>query len=146
MDHFTASVSSGLLRLHWASGTFISYDIAVQAARALESLSGGQALPLLVNVMGVTGLAPEARAGMNAYRGFSVVALVGDHPMGTVLTAFAQQSLSPTAYFTAERDALAWLTRQLGSGPRTVEAWKPDPSGTEQAGPDEKPGTSGRNQ
>ncbi len=141
MDTFTASFSSGLLRLHWAPGTFITYEIAVQAARVLEKLSDGQTLPLLVDVGGVTGLAAEARAGMNAYRGFSIIALLGDHPVGTVLAAFAQQSSTRTEYFTHEKDALRWLARQNVREQRTAIARKPEasaPSGhtTEQSIPE----------
>ncbi|TLM84724.1 STAS/SEC14 domain-containing protein [Pseudarthrobacter sp. NamE5] len=114
MDSFTASCHDGLLRLQWGPGVFITYEMAVRAARALEGLSGGRTLPILVDITGVTGLSPEARAGMNAYRGFSHTALVGDHPMGTVLAAFAQQSPTPSAYFTTEPDALRWLSEQSG--------------------------------
>ncbi len=125
MDSFTASHESGVLRLHWRPGLFVTYETAVQAARTLEGLAAGQTLPILVDITGVTGLSPEARAGMIAYRGFSVVALVGDHPMGTVLAAFARQSPTPSAYFTNQPDALQWLAEQSGhamapgSAPRT---------------------------
>lgn len=114
MDSFTASHEDGFLRLHWRPGVFVTYETAVQAARTLEGLSGGQALPILVDITGVTGLSPEARAGMIAYRGFSVVALVGDHPMGTVLAAFARQSPIPSAYFTSQQEAMQWLSEQNG--------------------------------
>ncbi len=129
MDKFSASFSTGLLRLRWAPGTYITYEIAVQAARVLEKLGGGQALPLLVDIGGVTGLAAEARAGMNAYRGFSVIALLGDHPVGTVLAAFAKQSLTPTAYFTDEEEALRWLAQQNGHEQQTVLTRKSEASG-----------------
>lgn len=128
MDKFAASFSSGLLRLHWAPGTFITYEIAVQAARVLEKLGRGQTLPLLVDVGGVTGLAAKARTGMNAYRGFSIIAILGDHPVGTVLAAFAKQSLTPTAYFTDEESARRWLTQQNGREQRTALTRKPDVS------------------
>jgi len=49
---------------------------------------------------------------MNAYRGFSAVALIGEGSMGKVVTAFSQRSLTPTAYFTNEVDALDWLSGQ----------------------------------
>ena len=114
MESFTASHEGGFLRLHWAPGVFVTYETAVRAARTLEGLSGGQALPILVDITGVTGLSPEARAGMIAYRGFSVVALVGDHPMGTVLAAFARQSPTPSAYFTSQPEAVQWLSEQIG--------------------------------
>jgi len=114
MDSFTASRKDAFLRLHWAPEVFVTYETAVRAARALEGLSGGQALPILVDITGVTGLSPEARAGMIAYRGFSLVALVGDHPMGTVLAAFARQSPTPSAYFTSQPEALQWLSEQSG--------------------------------
>ena len=125
MDSFTASQESGILRLQWRPGVFVTYETAVQAARTLEGLAAGQTLPILVDITGVTGLSPEARAGMIAYRGFSVVALVGDHPMGTVLAAFARQSPTPSAYFTNQPDALQWLAEHAGhamapgSAPRT---------------------------
>lgn len=112
MERFTASNDNGILQLRWAPRTFVTYEIAVQAAHALAELSGSQPLPLLVDITGVTGLAPEARAGMNAYRGFSTVALVGDHPMGTVISGFARQSATPTAFFTQEAEALRWLSLQ----------------------------------
>ncbi|KNH21701.1 hypothetical protein ACU18_02035 [Arthrobacter sp. ZBG10] len=114
MDHFVASYTNGLLRLNWVQGTFVTYEIAVQAARTLEKLAGGKTAPILVDVEGVTGVAAEARAGMNAYRGFSTIAIKGDYPMGTVLSAFARQSLTPTAYFTSENAALRWLAQQTG--------------------------------
>ncbi|PNI09152.1 hypothetical protein CXX84_07430 [Arthrobacter sp. AFG7.2] len=110
MERFAASKDNGILRLQWAPLTFVTYEIAVQAARVLADLSGNQQLPLLVDITGVTGLAPEARAGMNTYRGFSTVALVGDHPMGTVISGFAQQSATPTAFFTNGAEALRWLS------------------------------------
>jgi hypothetical protein len=128
MHKFAASFNGGLLRLHWAPGTFITYDIAVQAARVLAKLGGGQNLPLLVDIAGVTGLAAEARAGMNAYRGFSIIALLGDHPVGTVLAAFAKQSLTPTAYFTDEESALRWLAQQNGREHWTASTGTPDAS------------------
>lgn len=128
MDKFAASFDSGLLRLQWAPGTFITYEIAVQAARVLEKLGGGQTLPLLVDIAGVAGLAAEARTGMNAYRGFSIIALLGDHPVGTVLAAFAKQSLTPTAYFTDEESALRWLAQQNGREYRTALTMIPDTS------------------
>jgi hypothetical protein len=109
-EWFTASKDNGTLQLRWAPRTFVTYEIAVQAANALAGLSSNQPLPLLVDITGVTGLAPEARAGMNAYSGFSTVALVGDHPMGTVIAGFARQSTTPTRFFTDETEARRWLS------------------------------------
>lgn len=111
-EFFAASCEHGILRLRWAPDVRITYEIAVRAARALEGFSGGWTLPLLVDLNGVSGLTPEARAGMNAYRGFSAVALIGEGSMGKVVTAFSQRSLTPTAYFTNEVDALDWLSGQ----------------------------------
>ena len=107
-----ASCEQGVLRLRWAPDVHITYEIAVRAARALEGFSGGWVLPLLVDLNGVAGLTPEARAGMNSYRGFAAVALIGDGPMAKVVAAFSQRSLTPTAYFTNEREALEWLWGQ----------------------------------
>ncbi|MDQ0770640.1 hypothetical protein QF031_003389 [Pseudarthrobacter defluvii] len=115
-EFFTASSDRGMLRLQWLPEVHITYQLAVRAARVLEGLSGGRSLPLLVNFAGVAGLTPEARAGMNAYRGFSAVALIGDGAMGKVVAAFSQRSLTPTAYFTNESEAIKWLSEQ-GSRP-----------------------------
>ena len=117
-EFFTASCEHGILRLRWAKDLHITYEIAVQAARALEALSGGWVLPLLVDLDGVSGLTPEARAGMNAYRGFSAVALIGDGPMAKVVAAFSQRSLTPTAYFTNRGDAIEWLSGQASRAPQ----------------------------
>lgn len=111
-EYFAASCDRGVLQLEWNPGVHITYDLAVRAARVLEGLSVGLMLPLLVDLAGVAGLTPEARAGMNAYRGFSAVALVGDGPTGKVVAAFSQRSLTPTAYFTDRSEALHWLSEQ----------------------------------
>ena len=111
-EFFTASCDRGMLRLQWIPEVHITYKMAVGAARVLEGLSGGRILPLMVDLAGVAGLTPEARAGMNAYRGFSAVALIGDGAMGKVVAAFSQRSLTPTAYFTEESEALEWLSEQ----------------------------------
>lgn len=129
MDHFVASYTNGLLRLNWAQGTFVTYEIAVHAARTLEKLAGGKTVPILVDVEGVTGVAVEARAGMNAYRGFSRIAIKGDYPVGTVLSAFARQSLTPTAYFTNENAALSWLAKQTGHEQQNGATDPPDAEG-----------------
>ncbi|MGN7202601.1 DUF7793 family protein [Arthrobacter sp. SAFR-044] len=124
-EFFTAAFEKGVLQLQWKPEVFITYDIAVQAARVLENLSGGRLLPLLVDLAAVAGLTPEARAGMNAYRGFSAVALVGDGPMGKVVAAFSQRSLTPTAYFTNAPEALHWLLEQ---GSRTGTPGRAQPT------------------
>jgi hypothetical protein len=113
-EFFTASCDGDLLRLQWVPEALITYQTAVRAARVLEGLSGGRTLPLLVNLAGVAGLTPESRAGMNAYRGFSAVALIGDGAMGKVVAAFSQRALTPTAYFTDDSEALTWLSEQGG--------------------------------
>ncbi|HKU01872.1 MAG TPA: hypothetical protein VJQ80_03580 [Arthrobacter sp.] len=111
-EYFAASCDRGVLQLEWKPDVHITYELAVRAARVLDGLSGGLVLPLLVDLAGVAGLTPEARAGMNAYLGFSAVALMGDGPMGKVVAAFSQRSLTPTAYFTDRGEAMRWLSEQ----------------------------------
>jgi hypothetical protein len=48
--------------------------------------------------------------------------------VGTVIAGFAQQSLTPTAYFTDEESALRWLAQQNGREQRTALTRKPDAS------------------
>lgn len=109
---FTASVGDDFLRLNWRSGVRIEYADAVEAALALYTLQGEEPMPLLVNIVGLRGVTAEARAGMNAYRSHPKVALVGDNPMGAVLTAFSGRSRTPTRYFTSEDEAIKWLIRK----------------------------------
>ena len=113
---FEASADQGVLRLEWKPGIHIEYADAVEAALALATLQGDERMPLLVRLVGVRSVAREARAGMNAYQAYSKVALVGDNPMGSVLTAFSRNSSTPTRYFTSEMEALMWLVRR---SPRT---------------------------
>lgn len=113
---FNASVHESVLRLVWEPGVRIEYADAVEAALALATLHSGERMPLLVHIVGVRSVAREARTGMNAYQAYSKVALVGDSPVGTVLSAFSRRSRTPTRYFTKEEAALLWLVRR---SPRT---------------------------
>jgi len=108
-DQFTAHRIDNVLYLHWARGAEITHPLAVDAARLLEGLGEGQILPLIVVMGGIDGLTLKARMGMNAYRGFDRVALVGDGPVDEVLAGFAHTSATPTRYFTSEDQALAWI-------------------------------------
>ncbi|KNC18721.1 hypothetical protein AC792_10530 [Arthrobacter sp. RIT-PI-e] len=108
-DQFTAHRTDHVLYLHWARGAEITLPLAVEAARILEGLAGGEILPLIVVMGGIDGVAIRARMGMNAYRGFARVALVGDGPVDEVLAGFAHASATSTHYFTSESQALAWI-------------------------------------
>ncbi len=109
MDQFTAGRADNVLFLRWASGVQITHPVAVKAARSLEVLSGGENLPLIVEMGGIDGLTLQARLGMNSYRGFARVALVGDGPVDEVLAGFAYASPTSTRYFTSEAEALDWI-------------------------------------
>ncbi|WP_159616571.1 hypothetical protein [Arthrobacter zhaoguopingii] len=109
MDQFTAGRSDNVLYLRWTSGIQITHPAAVKAARELEVLSAGDNLPLIVEMGGIDGLTLQARLGMNAYRGFARVALIGDGPVDEVLAGFAYASPTSTRYFTSEADALQWI-------------------------------------
>uniref|UniRef100_UPI003735751A DUF7793 family protein n=1 Tax=Arthrobacter pityocampae TaxID=547334 RepID=UPI003735751A len=89
--------------------------MAVEVAMALRQLSEGRILPLLVIMRGIDGVTLQARLGMNAYRGFSVVALVGDGPVDEVMAGFSHRSLVPTRYFTEEDSARLWVESVLQS-------------------------------
>lgn len=109
MEPFTAHLDRGILRLRWRRGVEITHPHAVAAARALAEFHGPTALPLLVHMHGITGITPEARVGMSAYRGYSRVALVGEDVVDEVMSGFSHRSPTPTRYFTSEADAVAWL-------------------------------------
>ncbi len=109
MDQFTAGRSDNVLYLKWMSGVHITHPVAVKAARDLEVLSAGDNLPLIVEMGGIDGLTLQARLGMNSYRGFARVALIGDGPVDEVLAGFAHASPTSTRYFTSEAEALRWI-------------------------------------
>ena len=108
-DQFTADRTDNVLYLRWAQGVEITLPLAVEAARILEGLGEGEILPLIVVMGGIDGVAIRARMGMNAYRGFSRVALVGDGPVDEVLAGFAHASATTTRYFSSESQAFAWI-------------------------------------
>jgi hypothetical protein len=114
MDPFSVHHERGFLRLRWRRGVEITHPAGVAAARALAEFSGPTALPLLVHMHGITGVTPEARAGMASYRGFSRVALVGEDAVDEVVSGFSHRSPTITRFFTSETAALAWL---LSNGP-----------------------------
>ena len=109
MDPFSAHFDRGILKLRWKRGVEITHAHAVAAARALAEFHGPTALPLLVHMHGITGITPEARVGMAAYRGFSRVAVVGEDVVDEVMSGFSHRSPTLTRYFSSETDALAWL-------------------------------------
>lgn len=116
MDPFSVHVERGFLRLRWRRGVEITHSSGVAAARALAEFHGPAALPLLVHMHGITGITPEARTGMAAYRGFARVALVGEDAVDEVLAAFSHRSPTPTRFFISEADALAWLLEGGAAG------------------------------
>jgi hypothetical protein len=115
MNDFTAQRTDDVLYLRWAPGVQITHPVAVEAARALEALSAGQILPLIVVMGGIDGVTLQARLGMNSYSGFARIALIGDGPVDEVLAGFAYSSPTSTRYFTSESEALAWI-REVDSG------------------------------
>ncbi|WP_189636301.1 STAS/SEC14 domain-containing protein [Arthrobacter sp. NamB2] len=115
MDPFSVHFERGFLRLRWRRGVEITHAHGVAAARALAEFHGPAAFPLLVHMHGVTGVTPEARVGMAAYRGYSRVALVGQDAMDEVLSGFSHRSPTPTRFFTSESEALAWLLEGIAS-------------------------------
>lgn len=116
MSEFVVALKDGVLSLRWARGVRITHALAVEAAAALRALTDGQILPLVVLMRGIEGLTLKTRLGMNAYRGFSMVALIGDSPVDEVLAGFAHNSSTPTRYFTSETDALSWIRSASFSG------------------------------
>ncbi|WP_146069715.1 hypothetical protein [Arthrobacter sp. B0490] len=115
MDQFVVGRDDEVLFLRWLPGVRITHALAVEAATALSQLSRGVILPLVVVMGGIDGLTLKTRIEMNAYQGFSVVALVGDGPVDEVLAGFAHGSLTRTRYFTDEDAARSWVDDQTDS-------------------------------
>jgi hypothetical protein len=115
LDQFAVGRQKGVLFLRWEPGVRITHAMAVAAAASLRELSDGEILPLVVVMGGIDGLTLKTRMEMNAYQGFSLVALVGDGPVDEVLAGFAHGSRTPTRYFTDETDALSWVQEDTSS-------------------------------
>jgi hypothetical protein len=111
-DKGTLELADGILRLRWRSGHAIGPEEAHGANAAIEALSQGRSLPLLVDVEGVTFTRPARKVPPSP--SVSKIALLVSSPVDYVIALFVLRISPlpcPVAYFTSIRKAMSWLRR-----------------------------------
>lgn len=112
-DKGTLERANGYLRLRWGAGQTIGLDDAHCAAAAVDALSQGSTLPMLVHVERVN-FTRAARQLIPTPGSVSRIALLGSSPVDYAIALFLLRVSPlpfPIAYFTSSRKAMAWLRR-----------------------------------
>lgn len=102
----------GLLRLTWARGASITEADAEAAMERVNILCGESRNPMLVDMATTADVSRAARAVFGRPCQASRIALLGSSPVDRVIANFflgVSNMPCPTKFFTAEREALAWL-------------------------------------
>lgn len=100
---------AGLFHLAWAPGSHVDVNDAFASIELIRGLSGGRAVPLLVDISGVT-MSAAARGAFERAEAVSAVALVGSTVVDKVVAAaLGRHGFCPHAYFTSHPEALEWL-------------------------------------
>jgi len=102
----------GLLRLTWVRGAVISEADAEAAMERVNALCGESRHPMLVDMATTADVSRAARAVFGRPCQASRIALLGSSPVDRVIANFflgMSKVPCPTKFFTAEREALAWL-------------------------------------
>ncbi|MDQ0146025.1 DUF7793 family protein [Pseudarthrobacter niigatensis] len=108
----TIELSGGLLHLKWSPGDVVTERDARTLMHRARALSGGRALPMLVEM---TGLEWIDQGALKAFAGtwpVKCAAVVGTSPVDQTLADFymgRHKPAHPTRYFTSMDEALAWL-------------------------------------
>ncbi len=114
-------ISGPYFHLVWVPGAQVDGVDAAASIQAMQRLGGGQALPLLVEISGVT-MSAAARGAYERAEAVSAVALVGSSVVDTVVAAaLGRHSFCPHAYFTSRTEAFEWLDGLQLPEPALVE-------------------------
>lgn len=108
----TMELSGELLHLRWAHGDVVTERDAVALMQRAKELSGGRALPLLVEITGVEWIDQGALKAFAGIWPLTRAAVVGTSPVDQTLASFytgRHKPVHPTRYFTSMDDAMAWL-------------------------------------
>lgn len=109
--------SKGFLLLGWAAGRTVTSADAKAALKAVQQLTNGEPLPILIRING-NDIDPAAAALIRKTAMVSAVALVGATPVDRVIGAKMQRGRQqPQAFFMDEDRAAQWL---LSPAPATT--------------------------
>ncbi|MDQ0736226.1 DUF7793 family protein [Arthrobacter agilis] len=127
-SRYTLTDDGAFLRLRWAAGVTIEADDVRATTAAVTAASPTGRRPLLVNIGLVDAITRDARRLLIEDTCSLRTGVVGVDEVGKVLTAFNYRSATPSRYFTAEAEAIAWLTGTAEGGETTSrQAVDPDP-------------------
>jgi hypothetical protein len=105
---------SGTLHLIWVPGSILQGEDSTESVLAMELLSAGRKLPLLIEIIGVN-LTVEACNHYRDIRFVSSVAMVGTTNVDRVVAAWVRRGQhSLQKYFTSRPAAVAWLEGRSG--------------------------------
>ncbi|MDQ0767928.1 hypothetical protein QF031_000677 [Pseudarthrobacter defluvii] len=108
----TIELSGDLLHLKWAHGDVVTERDARALMNRARALTGGRALPLLVEITGVEWIDQGALKVFAGTWPLTRAAVVGTSPVDETLAAFyngRHKPVHPTRYFTSPDEAMAWL-------------------------------------
>lgn len=108
--------ADGVVVVTLPAGDVITEDHALQTRNDLLHLTGGNTVPVLLNLTGVCSISREARSIYSNATTVAAYALLGETPVDRVIAHFllgTEPPSCPSHFFTSEADALAWL-----KGPR----------------------------
>jgi hypothetical protein len=109
---FVLTVEADFNRIRWAPGvTMFGRDVRATIS-AVDAVSVDGKRPLLVHINSVERITPAARKILIDDTCSTRTAVLGTDPVGMVITAFAYTSLTPTQFFTDEREASEWLLEE----------------------------------
>ncbi|HEY8702445.1 MAG TPA: STAS/SEC14 domain-containing protein [Arthrobacter sp.] len=101
--------AGGTLHLIWVPGSIVQAEDAMESVLAMEVLSVGRKLPLLIEIIGVN-LTVEACNHYRDTRFVSSVAMVGTTKVDLVVAAWVRRGQhSLQEFFTSRPAAVAWL-------------------------------------
>ncbi|WP_411374156.1 STAS/SEC14 domain-containing protein [Arthrobacter sp. MPF02] len=112
-DKGMLELSAGIYRLCWNKGVTVESEDTDRLVAALDALGDGKALPLLIQVGGVTFTHASRKVSPPASH-VSRIALLGSSPVDQVVALFLFRFYKlpcPIKYFTSLRPAMAWLRR-----------------------------------
>ncbi len=97
------------LCLRWCGEITVGSSDVVSATTAVTAASPGGPRPLLVRIGLIEYITSEAKQLLIRDICSSRTAIIGTDDMGRVLTAFTHRSVTPTRYFTDDKEATDWL-------------------------------------
>jgi uncharacterized protein YegP (UPF0339 family) len=115
------SFSEGIIESIWRPGSVVDVEDARASISAVQRLSGGMPVPLLVEMTDVQ-VSAAARHAYDEARSVAAVALVGSSVVDRVVAAgMGRLTFCPHEYFTSRQDAVVWLKR-ITAGPHPQSA------------------------